>query len=345
MKDVKKVAAAEARANSLKPARRSEIAKIAADRRWASHKTYTAIEAGNFEKEFGINVACYVLNDPNRTAVISQRGMGEAIGFSRRGSRLGVFAASQTMAEYIGRDLRDKIENPLSFQTSEAAADSSVAKIAFGYDATILIDLCRAVIEASRDGKLKAARYKRMVQQAHVIDAAAAKLGIKNLVYALAGYSPTRDEVIQAFKLYVTEEAKKYESEFPNEIYLEWHRLYNIPVPERGKPWLFKHLTVSHVYHPLAQSSGKILNLLRALKAGDGDRKKKLFQFLNDIGARALRMHLGRVLEMAESSDTKEEYETRVRRRFGDQKELDLLISPSASVLPAERSQHDGPSS
>ena len=335
MKDTKKVAAAEARAKSLEPARRSEIAKNAAEKRWASQRTYTAIEAGNFKKEFGIDVACYVLNDPNRTAVVSQRGMGEAIGFSRRGSRLGVFAASQTMAEYIGRELREKVENPLVFQTSAAAAESSVAKVAYGYDAAILIDLCRAIIEASRDGKLKADRYKRMVQQAHLIDAASAKLGIKNLVYALAGYSPTRDEVIQAFKLYVLDEAKKYESEFPNELYLEWHRLYNLPVPERGKPWLFKHLTVSHVYHPLAQSSGKILTLLRAIKAGDGDRKKKLFQFLNEIGARALRMHLGRVLEMAESSNTQEEYEARVRQRFGDQKELDLVISPTASPLPS----------
>lgn len=338
MKDTKKVAAAEARAKALEPERRSEIAKAAAAKRWASQKTYTAIEDGNFQKEFGIDVACYVLNDPNRTAVISQRGMGEAIGFSRRGSRLGVFAASQTMADYIGRDLREKIENPLTFQTSAAAAESSVARIAFGYDAAVLIELCRAVISASRDGKLKADRYKRMVQQAHVIDAAAAKLGIKQLVYALAGYSPTRDEVIQAFKLYVSEEAKKYESEFPNELYLEWHRLYNIPVPERGKPWLFKHLTVRHVYHPLAQSSGNILTLLRALKASEGDRKKKLFQFLNEVGARALRMHLGRVLEMAEDSSTQEEYEMRVRRRFGEQRELDLINPPNASPLPSEQS-------
>jgi hypothetical protein len=37
--------------------------------------------------------------------------------------------------------------------------------------------------------------------------------------------------------------------------------------------------------------------LLKALKAKEGDRTKKLFQFLNEVGARALRMHIGRVLE------------------------------------------------
>jgi hypothetical protein len=115
-----------------------------------------------------------------------------------------------------------------------------------------------------------------------------------------SGYNPSTEEVIAAFKLYIQEEARKYEPEFPSELYAQWHRLYNIPVPVRGKPWHFKYLTVRHIYHPLAQSSGKLYALLKALKAKDGDRAKKLFQFLNEIGARALRMHLGRVLEMAE---------------------------------------------
>jgi hypothetical protein len=56
--------------------------------------------------------------------------------------------------------------------------------------------------------------------------------------------------------------------------------------------------------HLLSDSArrGKIVTLLRAHKANGGDHAKKLLQFLNEIGARALKMHLGRVLEMAESS-------------------------------------------
>jgi hypothetical protein len=59
----------------------------------------------------------------------------------------------------------------------------------------------------------------------------------------------------------VQEEARKYEQEFPSELYLQWHRLYEIPVPIRGKPWHFKHLTITHIYFPLAKSSGKVLEL------------------------------------------------------------------------------------
>lgn len=324
-KDQKKVLGGVARAKSLDPARRSEIAQQAAKRRWGV-KPVGVLHKGSMASEFGLDVECYVLDDANKTAVISQRGMGEAIGFSRRGERLKGFANSKTMEQYIGRDLREKLENPISFQRIGAAADNEISARAFGYDATILIDICKAILDAKADGKLSGPRYANMIKQAQIIMNASAKSGIRQLIYALAGYSPSTDEVISAFKLYVQEEARKYEAEFPNELYAEWHRLYQIPVPDRGKPWQFRHLTIKHIYFPLADSNGSVLKLMRALKAQDGSQKTKLFQFLNTIGARALRIHLGRVLEMSESSATAEEYEKKIAARFGRQASFDLPI-------------------
>lgn len=267
------------------------------------------------------------------------------MGFSKRGDRLRSFVNSKTMDGYLGRDLREKLENPFVFQQKGAAAGSAI-QTANGYDATLLIDLCNSVLAAKADGKLKGERYARMVEQAQILVSAAAKSGIRNLVYALAGYSPSTTEVIEAFKLYVREEAKKYEREFPNELYDQWQRLYGIAMPDRGKPWQFKHLTIRHIYHPLAQSNGKLLELLRALKANDGSRRAKLFQFLNEIGTRALRMHLGRVLEMAESSADLREYEAKIIQRFGGQQELDLVMpdeTSSASLPPPEQFQPAAP--
>ena len=341
-KDPAKVAAAKMRADSLPPEKRSQIAAQAAAKRW--NKTFTATHKGNFLDDFGIDIECYVLNDPAKTAVISQRGMGEALGLSARGDRFPVFVGSKTMGNYLGRDLRDKIKNPLIFQPLSMAAGSPLPRKGNGYDATVLIDLCKAILDANADGKLRTVRYKRMIEQAQIILGASAKNGIRQLVYALAGYSPTTDEVIAAFKHYVQEEARKYEPEFPNELYLQWQRLYQISVPHRGKPWQFMHLTVRHIYHPLAQSSGKIYSLLKALKAKDGDRQKKLFQFLNEIGARALRIHLGRVLEMAESSETSGEYDRKIAKRFGAQQELDLVVPDvlSNSQKPTEEARPAG---
>lgn len=323
-----------ARRDALSKETRRAIARKAAMARWGVKATHR----GNFKKELGIDVECYVLDDDAKTAVISQTGMARALGLSSRGNALPRFLANKAMSEVVGAELREKIENPLKFQYGSGGAESPPTSLN-GFDSDLLIDICDAIILAESQGKL-GSRYASIAKQAHIIHGASARLGIRGLVYSLAGYSPSTEEVIAAFKLYVLEEAKKYEPEFPNELYMQWHRLYDIPVPDRGKPWHFKYLTVHHIYHPLAKSNGKLYALLKALKARGGDRQKKLFQFLNDIGARALRMQLGRVLEMAESSPHRHAYESKIVERFGGQQELELLVpKPStASEQPSGQS-------
>jgi hypothetical protein len=318
------------RAEVLSAETRRAIARKGAVARWGG-RPLQATHKGSFKEEFGADVECYVLNDDQKTAVISQSGMGRALGLSPRGNAFPRFLASKGMVGAIGAELARKIEQPLKFQWGSGGAQPAVT--VNGFDVTLLVDICQAIVSAETSGRLNR-QQKHVARQAHIILGASAKAGIKGLVYALAGYNPSTQEVIEAFKLYVLAEAKKYESEFPNELYLEWHRLYDIPVPDRGKPWQFRHLTVKHIYYPLAKSSGKLYELLKALRAKDDGRKKKLFQFLNDIGARALRMQLGRVLEMCESSVDKDVYEAKIVERFGGQQELELVSTDSSSAPP-----------
>jgi hypothetical protein len=320
----------KARAEKLSASHIKAIASKGALMRWGAKATHR----GNFKAEFGTNVECYVLDDARKTPVISQSGMGEAIGLSVRGNAFPRFLTSKAMADSVGAELSRKLSQTIKFQWSPVGAEQPPATV-HGYDATLLIDVCHAIIAAEPN---LAPQQKHVARQAHIILSASAKSGIRNLVYALAGYNPTAQEVIDAFKQYVQEEAKKYEKEFPAELYKEWYRLYQIPpIQGRGRPWQFKHLTVKHIYYPLAQSNGKILELIRALKGSD--QKKKLFQFLNDVGGRALRMHMGRVVEMAEDSDTRSQYEARILRRFGGQQEIDFAVpepSPSPAAPEAE---------
>lgn len=308
----------EARASALSPLQRKEIAAKAAAARWGQ-KPIKATHKGSFQEDFGINVDCYVLDDEQKTAVISQRGMGEILGLGSSGSRLPRFVEGKIISSYVGPELREKLEKPLIFQ-AQVGGPETLSQV-HGYDITILIDLCKAITQAESDKKLMP-HQANVARQAHIIINASAKSGIQNLVYRLAGYDATKQEVIAAFKFYVREEAREYEREFPEELYDHWYRLYGLPRPEQNRPWKFKHLTEKQVYEPLARSNGKILSLARESRQQSNRPKGKLHQFLSEIGVKALRVHLGKLTGIASVSDTKEEYERHFNKVFGQQLEM-----------------------
>jgi hypothetical protein len=309
----------KARAESLSGEEKREIAKKAALARWGPKATHK----GNFKDEFGIDVDCYVLNDANKSAVISQRGMGEALGFRKGdGSAFRRFTKGSKFASFAGVELIEKLENPLIFQGQPAGPNIPPQRI-YGFDVTILIDICKAVIAAETAGVLSPERHKKIIRQAHVILTASAKAGIRGLVYALSGYEPSKEEVIEAFKMYVREEAREYEREFPEQLYREWYRLYQLPELEKNKrPWKFKHLTINQVYYPLAKSNGKIFTLAKHNRDSSGKMHQKIHQFLADVGVKALRQHLGQLLGIAQVSPHQAQYEKHVANVFGGQWKL-----------------------
>ena len=202
-------AGGKARAEILPPSRRGEIARKAAQARWGAKATHK----GSFKKEFGVDVDCYVIDDPNRTAVISQTGMARALGLSVRGSVFPRFVASKAMSKVAGIELSGKLQKPLKFQWGTGGAEQPPS-IIHGFAATLLIDLCKAIIEAEAQGTLPG-RYANVAKQSHIVIGASAKSGITGLVYALAGYNPTAEEVISAFKLYVREEGEGIRTRVP----------------------------------------------------------------------------------------------------------------------------------
>jgi hypothetical protein len=239
------------------------------------------------------------------------------------------FLNRPSMSPYVARELRKKIENPLIFKGFVPGANMVTGTIVKGYDVTILIDICKMILAAQADGNALGKRHDNVVKQAQIILNASAKAGIKGLVYALAGYDATREEIITSFKVFIRDEAREYEAEFPPQLYEEWYRLYGLPRPERNKPWKFKQLTLKQVYKPLAKSNGKILDLARAQKSRGADRNKKLHQFLSEIGVKALRRHLGQLLGIAQVSESVNEYEGRIEKVFGDQLALPSIRTSS----------------
>src|SRR3990167_11331021 len=62
------------------------------------------------------------------------------------------FVKSQRMAPYVGRGLGGKLENPLIFQAPSAGGNQPPPSKINGYDVTILVDVCKAVVAACVGG-------------------------------------------------------------------------------------------------------------------------------------------------------------------------------------------------
>ncbi|HIH3365285.1 TPA: P63C domain-containing protein [Escherichia coli] len=169
------------------------------------------------------------------------------------------------------------------------------------------------------DAGLPQSRLKAAAAAQRLINASA-KAGIKGVAYALAGYRPEVQAVIDEFKAFVREEARQYEKEFPDELYEEWYRLYGLNRPEKGRPIRFGQLTNMQIYTPLAKSKGKILEQIRASRDENGKQSDKLHLFLSEIGVKALRQHIGKLLGVAAMSETREEYEKGIEKVFGRMK-------------------------
>jgi hypothetical protein len=151
----------KARAKALSPEQLSTIAAEAAKARWAN-RPIQATHKGSFKEHFGIDVDCYVLGDEHKTPVMSQRGMGKALGLAAdQGNAFARFLATKKTAEIAGAELMDKLAQPIKFQWGTGGADQPPA-IVHGYDASLLIDLCRAIVAAEAKDAL-GARLQRVM--------------------------------------------------------------------------------------------------------------------------------------------------------------------------------------
>ncbi|HGO9566637.1 TPA: P63C domain-containing protein, partial [Pseudomonas aeruginosa] len=299
-----------------------EIATKAAVARWGA-KPAKASHKGNFKEEFGIDVDCYVLDDANKTAVISQRGMAAALGLDDSGRALPRFVEGKKVSAALGAEVLEKLSKPLIFKGDIPGVKAPPIGSVHGYDVSLLIDICKSLIAAANKGELLKSQAK-IVAQAQIILSASAKAGIQGLVYALAGYDRTKEEVIAAYKMYVMDEAREYEKEFSPELYEHWYRLYGLDKPVRGRPWEFKYLTIDHIYKPLAKSAGKVFLLAKTSKKANGERTDKIHQFLSEIGVKALRTQVGKITGIASVSRTREEYERYIAEQIHGQTSLDL---------------------
>jgi len=291
-----------ARAKALTPERRAEIARKAGLANAERHKLPKATHgSSDHPLRIGdIQIPCYVLEDGTR--VLSQRGVIEGVGMahgSTKGGadRLAGFATGKGISPFINNDLRALIESPIRFI-------SHPGSVAFGYPATMLADICDAVLAARKAGVLQK-QQEHIAHQAEVLVRGFARVGIIALVDEATGYQKerARDALANILEAFVAKELQPWVKTFPSDYYEQMFRLRGLPYPPenaRYKPQYFGSLTNDVVYKRLAPG---VLDELKKQAAKDERKGAKLHQQLTPLlGHPRLREHLASVVSIMKLS-------------------------------------------
>src|SRR5262249_45763036 len=135
---------------------------------------------------------------------------------------------------------------------------------ALGYEATVLADICDAVLEARKAHALTT-KQEHIAVQCEILVRGFARVGIIALVDEATGYQAdrARDSLAKILEAFVTKELRKWVKTFPAEFYQELFRLRGLPYNGSvKKPQYIGHLTNDLVYSRLAPG---VLDELRKL--------------------------------------------------------------------------------
>ena len=290
----KQVAGGLARAQKLAPEERSAIAKKAAAARWSDTIRQATHGAPDRPLRIGdIEIPCYVLPDDRR--VVVQAGIIRAIGMSEggssksvRGPRLVKFINGRSLNQYIPPYLATVIENPIRFKTTAGLT-------AYGFEATVLADLCDAVLSARQKKKLQP-NQAHIADQCEILMRAFARVGIVALIDEATGYQDVRakDALARILEKFIAKELQPWVRTFDEEFYMHMFNLrkldYKKDTPKR--PQYFGNLTNDIVYRRLAP--GVLEELKKTIpRNANGRAKGALHRKLTpDYGHPRLREHM-----------------------------------------------------
>lgn len=288
----------QARAKTLSPEQRSEIASNAALSRWKS-KAPLATHEGELEFA-GIPIPCAVLEGGQR--VLSERGVTKGFGLKRAGSnwkrgnktgaRLPVFASADNLKPFMDKDLRLALSNPILYRSP-----SHPGAVAYGVAAELVPRVCELWLDARKAGAVLH-QQAHIPVQAELIHRGLARVGIAALVDEATGYQRdrARDELAKILEAFVATEIQRYLRTFEFEFYELMCEIRGEPLERATKrPAYFGKLTNNLVYERLAPG---VLQKLRQLNpvTETGHRKRKHFQHLTpDMGHPKLKEHLAGV--------------------------------------------------
>ena len=273
-----------------------------------------------------IAIPCYVLEDERRvlqqTGLLGSLSLSHGGSYSKGGDRLAKFASQGRLKSFVNKGLIDRTEKPIKFKVPSG-------NLAYGYEATVLADLCEAVLEARNAGVLQK-QQEHVALRAELLIRGFARIGIIALVDEATGYQHIREERALATILekFIAEELRPWTRTFPPAFYQEIFRLKNWPGPDGVKrPSIIGVYTNDIVYDRLAPG---VLDELKRKNPtiAPGRRRNRHHQWLTgDIGHPKLKDHLIGVMALMRASPNWNVFKRMLERSYkksGEQLGLDV---------------------
>jgi hypothetical protein len=237
------------------------------------------------------SIDCYVLKDGTR--VLSAREMQRALAMVDEGD------SKEISGTRLNRYLGQKTLQPFIYKGKEPGHFEPIVCLKVnqkinGYEATVLVDICDAFLQARKDIKLSH-RQKIIADQCEILMRSFAKVGIIALIDEATGYQYDREkkELQAILKEFISDEIFEYQKQFQLSFYKEIFRLWNIPFTPQNikrKPQFVGHITNRYVYSNLPKGSF-VLDKLKTLtpKTKSGNRAYQFHRHLTDSGKEALK--------------------------------------------------------
>ena len=265
-----------------------------------------------------IEIPCYVLEDETR--VLSQRGVIGSLSMSEGGARqrtdgapqLAIFLRSNTLAPHVDAETLARANSPIEFQPPHGG------RTAYGYPATLLADICEAVLAARTAGSLHQQQH-HIAERCELLARGFMRVGIIALVDEATGYQRVREEraLAKILEAFLDEELHKWTKTFDFRFYEQIYRLKGWgTINGVQHPQVVGHYTNDLVYDRIAPG---VLAELRERNPimPQGWRKNRHHQwFTPEFGHPKLLQHIEGVTALMRAAGSWESFKRALDRAY-----------------------------
>jgi len=312
-----------ARAASLTATERSEIAKAAAQARWRKAGDSDAAEdqeqeldllaplkrplAATTDKPYSmfrgtltigeVELQCHVLNDGRRA--LTQREVVRALSGGR--------VSGSYLRNIPGYDVEALPAKVIVFTVPGGSPTNH------GFEATLLIEICEAYLQAREDGTL-GPNQDHIARAADLIVRACARVGIEALIDEATGYQEVRAKNALQVKLqlFIAEQMGEWAKRFPDEFWVQLARLEGVKYSGRKRPWRWGKYVMQFVYNAIDPDVSQRLAEVNP----DPAKGHNHHQHLTDFGQKELNDHLQQVIAVMRLCNDMDDFRRKFPRAF-----------------------------